>query len=191
MSQDQQPFRLQDLPAEIQLIIFEYVVMTDETLLINHPCDSSYDGFTDAYHADKKLWETGVRHPPKQPASTRTCRSIRYDTIPMFYKLNTFQAAYCFVVDLKIVCRWLQAMGPENRVMLRSFRFFDSNPDNDSIDDYADTRRLLHSAFGREMRGSIVSTYSDEGCSHAVTFSLEEDDPMDGLVRLFGDLEHW
>lgn len=170
-------------------MIFEYAVTFDEILLANCLCDSSYGGFTDVYHEDKRLWEDGVRRPPEQPALTRTCRRIRYDTIPMFYKFNTFQAGYCHVTDTKIVYQWLVAIGPENRTLMRCFRFFDENPDHDDYNNHVDRKRVLRGPVGREMCGTVISTYADDGCSHRVAFSVEEPDPMDGFVQLFRNAE--
>lgn len=103
----------------------------------------------------------------------------------MFYKLNNFQAGYCHETDTDIVYRWLRAMGPENRALMSFFRFFDANDAHDDYNEMKDLKAVQRGPVVREMGGMIDSIYAD-GCSHEVTFFLEEVDPMDGFGHLFG-----
>lgn len=103
----------------------------------------------------------------------------------MFYKLNTFEAGYCHETDKDIVYRWLRAIGPENRAMMKFFRFFDANEAHDEYNEKKDLKAILRSPVVREMGGVIESIYTD-ACSHQVTFLSEEVDPMDGFGQLFG-----
>ncbi|CZT15860.1 uncharacterized protein RCC_01697 [Ramularia collo-cygni] len=189
------PFRLSDLPTELQLIIFEYAVSTDENLLVNLPCASYYGTFPDDNCTVEEMLKVQALQSPQQPALTRTCQSIRSVTIPMFYKLNNFGSCYCYKDFMQLACGWLRAIGWKNRAMMKSFTFF-SNDDGMGgtypylyrlVDD-KDLKALLRSTACRDMGGMIVSTYSVGNCAHAVKFPLEEEDPMDGLELdlLFG-----
>jgi len=170
-STTQQTSRLLTLPTELQLQIFEYVVVQcDQPLHINCPCDSSYGGWTPAFMAAKKRWESGAQKAPQQPQLARVCRSIRALALPLFYSKNRFQAGYCHSTDLGLALRWLEAIGPANRALLRNFYFFDGNEDYDSMEP-ADLKRLLQNADLQSWASSIRPRPSHNSCRHDVVFA--------------------
>lgn len=64
------PFRLCDLPAELQLRIFELAVASEKKIRLT-----------------SRRLERGKGH---QPALSRVCRKIRFDVLKLFYSMNTF-----------------------------------------------------------------------------------------------------
>ncbi|KAF7197569.1 hypothetical protein HII31_01072 [Pseudocercospora fuligena] len=176
--------RLLSLPPEIQLIIWEFTVTSAEPLFINCACDSSYGGWTEEYYADRELWEKGERHPPWQPGLTRACASIRADALKMFYKLNTFQAGYCYECDLDIVIDWLKTIGAANREKIGKFIFFDANRKHDR-NMPKDLIKILRSEVVRVMGGRVESTYDGKGCKHVVRFGPHGDEDLMALEGLF------
>ena len=58
-----------------------------------------------------------------QPALTRTNRSIRNETLPIFYGANSFRTTLCYQPITKSVAalKWLVAIGREKRAMFRRF----------------------------------------------------------------------
>ena len=58
-----------------------------------------------------------------QPEITRTCRQIREEGLPIWYEMNFYLTATTSVHDANIIDkgrkRWLQAIGPINRSMLK------------------------------------------------------------------------
>jgi len=111
-----------DLPAELQLRIFEFVVTSDKPIEITpeRPVTNRH------------------RLPP---ALTRTCRIIRHDAIKLYYARNNFRANYCAPIkggksrsDQEILIRWLRSIGAEKRSLNRSLEIFDYLEDDN--DDY-------------------------------------------------------
>ncbi|KAK4495691.1 hypothetical protein PRZ48_012959 [Zasmidium cellare] len=180
-----QPSRLLSLPPELQLLIWEFTVISPTPLHLNCPCDSSYGGWTDEYYNDQSLWETGEREPPWQPALTRVCRSIRADALPIFYKHNLFQAGYCYETDTDMVVDWLKVIGEGNRNLMRGFYFWDANGRHDA-NCPKDLKRVVRSEVVRGMGGVVESEYLEGGCRHAVKFGVKgEDEELEGLEGLF------
>ncbi|KAI5360425.1 hypothetical protein Slin15195_G083490 [Septoria linicola] len=177
---------LDRLPDELLLIVWEYAVISPTPLHINCPCDSSFGGWNEAYYAEREAWEEGERSPPWQPSLTRVCRSIRADTLPMFYKYNDFRAGYCYECDTDIVMDWLRVIGKENRETMQAFFFWDENPEHDRYSPKC-LKKLRRSAAVRELGGHLESTYTAQACRHDVTFGEEAGYQLDGIVRLFED----
>lgn len=179
------PSRLLSLPAELQLAIWEFVVIQEEPLLLNCPCDSFYGGWSEEYYAEVDLWENGTKHPPWQPALTRVCSSIRADALPMWFKHNRFQAGYCWETNRGMTLDWLEIIGAENRKLIKHFYFHDANFEHDD-NSPSDLRKLKRSKVFREFGGVMQSTYDGECCRHDVLFCDKVvDEELEGLARLF------
>lgn len=180
----QQQSRLMQLPAELQLTIFEYVVIEHETLLINCGCDSSYRGDWDKWEEDRQLWASGQKQPPQQPGLTRTCKVIRSITLPMFYTRNVFRAHYCYETDFPLLIRWLTAIGLDNRMLLRDFalwdwnRFFDRQVPSNIL-------KAKRSDLCRGLKGKMETLEREQYCCHKVTFGDGEEEYYDLIPQLF------
>lgn len=166
------------LPTELQLDIYELVVIEDRPLLINCPCNSSYSygrGYK-AQREDEEKWTKGELKPPQQPALSRTCRFIRQLTLPIFYQENVFRASYCeaLVSDKGLLepIQWLRMIGPTNREMLRHFYFYDRNPSQDWKE--RPLKELKECEIFTEMGGNIEKLSSRYCCAHLVTFGRHE-----------------
>lgn len=158
------------IPVELQLSICELVVLEDQPLLLNCPCDSSYRKRRDVLRDDEKAWESGAAHPPMQPAIAQTCRDLRELVLPMFYKDNIFRACYCLRSrTIEAPIKWLRMMGADNRQMLRHLYFYDRNQRYD-IWSSEDLEKLRESAIFSEMGGKIENLSSKDCCAHLVTF---------------------
>jgi hypothetical protein len=181
----QAPSHLLSLPAELQLLIYEFAVTEQEVLLVNCGCDSSYsfEKIMYKYEPDKLLWSTGERHAPLQPVLTRTCRSIRLMSLPMFYELNTFKAHYCHGAVFSEVEDWLNAIGGDNRALLKNFFLFDRNPRQDyySPRDIKSAERILKNSFGARIKSAEAE---NGGCYYRVFFGECEVEGED-IAKLF------
>lgn len=62
--------------------------------------------------------------PARQPAITRTCRILRQELLPYYYKTRVQMTIYAGLVSdpESDVERWLQAIGHENRLSLRGLQ---------------------------------------------------------------------
>lgn len=181
-SQAQSP--LLQLPAELQLAIFEFAVREPEPLLLNCACDSSYYGDYERYEEDQDLWEEGKLGPPKQPALTQTCKLIRDITLPMFYKLNIFRAHYCYAADQAGAIEWLDCIGAKNRLVMRDICFIDMNPHFD-VSCPKDLKKLRRSKLVKELNGKLETLEDERCCFHRVTFRPVVEDQFDGMEELF------
>lgn len=162
------PSFLLNLPAELQLSIYELVIFESIPLLLNCACNSSYYANYEQMDRDEAAWESGEKHPPIQPALTKVCRQIRADAIKMFYKYNDFRAHYCYAVNRLVPIGWLERIGPENRSYLQRLHFYDGNPHYDMDDNEEDVRRFTTAV---EKMGASVKKVSDgDCCCHHVTF---------------------
>jgi hypothetical protein len=162
--------RLLELPVELQLSIYELAVPERELFLLNFPCNSSYRASYAVECEDRKAWESGAKHPPKQPAITQTCRFIRNETLAMFYKRNVFRACYCQTKEmLPPVVQWLTTIGPRNREMLKHLYFYDRNERQD-INFPRALQMLKDSEIFSEMGGTMESVCTIHFCAHWVTF---------------------
>lgn len=171
------PCYLLKLPTELQLDIYELVVVENKPLLTDFACNSSYRGYTRRRlgNEEERAWGWGDRKPPMQPALTRTCRFIRANALPLFYKKNVFRASYCHIYQERGISRtvtWLRMIGPQNREMLRHFYFYDRNEDQDTM--YSNSHELLQalkdSAVFTELGGKMETLSSKDCCAHLVTF---------------------
>ncbi|KAK4980269.1 hypothetical protein LTR42_000576 [Elasticomyces elasticus] len=114
--------RLLELPVELQLDIYELVVISQKAIKFT---DVNCDGFGDdrclGYHADRQS-----RRELVQPEISKTCRSLRNMVLPVYYKRNVFEFCYCrpenedFIHGAK---HWLDNIGGSNRALLANFRY--------------------------------------------------------------------
>ena len=163
---------LLELPLELQLLIYRLAVTAQDVLVLNVPCNSSYRGRHKQMRVDEKAWEQRKVRPPPQPAITKTCRSIRTETLPLFYSLNVFRARYCDLFGTKPlpdVVQWLQQIGLENRETLKQLYFYDRNETQDA--NYPEQLlKLKTSVIFTEMNGTSECVSDANGCAHRVTF---------------------
>lgn len=165
--------RLLELPVELQLAIYELVVVQTGPLLLNCACNSSYRNCRSQMLKDEQAWDTGKRHPPLQPALTQTCRKIRELALPLFYSENVFRASYCDPYGrppmLPPVIRWLRLIGKENRETLRHLYFYDRNRSQDR--NKPQRLHALHmSEIFTEMNGKSEALWNNSCCAHLVSF---------------------
>lgn len=87
-----------DLPAELRILIFEYVLAPASDTVIRIRRHQS--------RSDE----------PCQPAITRTCRQLRQDSLPVFYALSNFKIVilYALPPNFTVPKNWLRAIGAEN-----------------------------------------------------------------------------
>lgn len=171
---ESQPCFLLDLPFELQLPIYEMVVIAESPLLINYHCNSSYRGRYDEMKQDEQKWKSGELHPPTQPALSQTCRFIRQATLPIFYKENVFRASYCHPkTKLPGLVRWLRVIGRENREMLRHWYLYDRNRSYDRWEK-KDLVAVKESEICTEMDGRVETFSNENCCAHLVTFGNHE-----------------
>ncbi|KAF2193031.1 hypothetical protein K469DRAFT_508013, partial [Zopfia rhizophila CBS 207.26] len=156
------------LPLELQLSIYELVIIQDGPLLLNCPCNSSYRGRYKQMQQDEEAWVMGEEHPPLQPALSRTCRLTRRVTLPIFYKENIFRASYCYQGGI-LPIKWLHMIGKENREMLRHLYFYDRNQDHDQ-NNPRDLKAVKACEIFTEMGGRLETFSNQHGCAHLVTF---------------------
>lgn len=109
------PSRLLDLPTELQLEIFQLVVIQPKALSLNlkfHHCVVPHD--------------QGSRSCPRctphsrcfPPALARVSRSTRHDALKMFYSQNKFKVSLRDI-DTVGLTKWLEHVGPEYRCLVR------------------------------------------------------------------------
>jgi hypothetical protein len=170
-----QPCYLLKLPTELQLDIYELVVVEDQPLLVNCPCNSSYRGRWEEGQTEEQRWEKGEIRPPQQPALTRTCRAVRENALPIFYKENIFRASYCnaTVSDLSAPIQWFRMIGQSNREMLRHFYFYDRNERQDH-NRKSSLQRLKDCEVFGVLGGNMETLSSVYCCAHLVTFGERE-----------------
>ncbi|KAK4547658.1 hypothetical protein LTR36_000615 [Oleoguttula mirabilis] len=124
--------RLLELPPELQLIIFELLVVHTEPIRISFPCWGEYEKVGRSYRQDRALeaaakrrWDGGDDQLSLQPALSRVCKYIRATTLPIYYQLNTFESTYCETKKETRFFDWLAAIGPRNRLLLREVYIWD------------------------------------------------------------------
>ncbi|KAK5685860.1 hypothetical protein LTS10_001973 [Elasticomyces elasticus] len=98
-----QRFPLFSLPAEIWLRIAEFAVLETKTINVTR--------------ATRMLDQEAL---VRQPALTRTCRLLRTEALPMFYRNNSFEARH--FCEHACPRQWLVAIGIENLRRMRTFR---------------------------------------------------------------------
>ncbi|KAK5702889.1 hypothetical protein LTR97_003835 [Elasticomyces elasticus] len=87
--------RLLELPEELQLGIYELVVVSDKTIRLNR---IDCHGYGDNMHRGPDAYPEimpQLRRERMQPAITRACRKTRNISLPAYYKRNAFQACCC------------------------------------------------------------------------------------------------
>lgn len=186
----QQKSQLLQLPVELQLAILEYAIIEHEPLLVNCPCDSSYESDTE-YLEDQGRWKIGEKQPPQQPGIARTCGNLRSLALPIFYQHNAFRAHYCRETDVDGAIGWLERIGSQNRCLLRDFCFWDMNW---SYDEQApkDLWKLKRSEVVRRMCGRIeTKTLHGYYCLHQVVFGEKrppgDEDVLEAMEPLFAN----
>ncbi|KAF2268816.1 hypothetical protein CC78DRAFT_540644 [Lojkania enalia] len=164
-----------NLPMELQLAIYEMVVIENKVLLLNCPCNSSFRNRWKERVIEEEMWEDGTIRPPEQPALTRTCRLIRLASLPIFYKQNIFRAHYCqsTVTDLNFLIRWLRTIGKENRELLRQMYFYDRNESQD-LQSSKMLEKLKNCEIFSEMGGTMETLSSQYCCAHLIKFGKWE-----------------
>lgn len=149
------------IPAELTLTILEYAVLEPEPVLINLRCESSYGDDESLYISDMEAWAEGYdRHPPGQPLMTSTCSRIRDIALPIFYKVNSFQAYYCDHTTRLFPCtpeEWLRRISEANRRMIRDLCFIKCD-----LDLREDFLRFRRSGIFKDM-GGVMETMSGSG----------------------------
>lgn len=97
-------FRLFDLPPELWLRIIEYAVMK--------ACPINPTKARNAKHQT---------HIVKQPSITRTCRLLRHESLPAFYRNNKFEVYHWG----RVACirDWLVAIRPANLQAMKTLTF--------------------------------------------------------------------
>lgn len=98
-------FRLLDLPDELVLRVLEFAVVTSSN---SKPIRISQY---------RKYNLEAV-----QPAITRTCRSLRKEGTPMFYKQNIFFVDSLSHEELRKSCMWLTAIGSKNCALVNQIQ---------------------------------------------------------------------
>ena len=184
-SQQQSP--LLQLPMELQLAIYEYAVIENESLYVNCGCDSSYASIA-AWNEDQALWEDGRKHPPVQPGLTRTCQLVRALSLPIYYQRNAFRAHYCYEADLSMAIKWLKSIGQANRELMPDLAMLDVNPSFD-FRVPNDIKKVGRSAIVREMGGRMQTEDRNprDCCMHRVVFGLSDDEYYESVATLFRD----
>lgn len=120
------PSRLLDLPPELQLIIYEYVltypswisVLLRDCQIRGYCEDKKAHGFRHCH--ERRRWRTHL-------ALTRVNRYLRNTTLKMYYQRNVFRVDLEYSSGLgdradKFV-RWLRLVGPEYRPLICVFVF--------------------------------------------------------------------
>lgn len=97
------------LPPELRNRIYNLVLVQNGTISVHLP------------KPDISRLEKVV----KQPALLKVCKTVREEALPVFYGANRFTVNHLFYREvpreLEVVERWLGAIGPEKRAMLRQF----------------------------------------------------------------------
>ena len=102
-------FRFLDLPAEIRNEMYELALTYDE--------DST--NFTVHDRGDFAGYSNAVKGACKQPALTRVSRTVRRETLPIFYGENIFKVNVIGLPShLSLILLWLNSMEAPHRKML-------------------------------------------------------------------------
>ena len=115
-----------DLPAEIRNRIYEYALVTDRTIFTYTYFDLPRP-LANLFMEDlEELSQTLA-----QPALTRTCQSVRAETLPISYGANRSSGFLENVRNYRRHCfeqtmAWLEIIGPVNRELLRRFQAYSS-----------------------------------------------------------------
>ena len=177
---------------ELQLYIYELAVVEDTDLSCTCIWDSTWFGRQQAFLNAREVWDTGEKGPPQQPGLTRTCRTIRAEALPLFYRQNVFRAGYFRVRDVRVTSAWLRAMGPANRSLLRHFYFMKETPFQDTLHPRY-LKRLKRSPIVRDLSGMIESIRVNLVIWHHVTFGMGgmNESTYEGLALLFDGSSAW
>ena len=127
-----------DLPRELRDWIWELVLIKPNPIgLFSTPLpelsadddlmeSSVVDDLMKLEPANNKLF--GLHPSMKDPALTRTCRSIRSETLSIFYSMNTFEFTRLCNASSSIACfRFLRHLAPLKRLLLKNVQWGDSD----------------------------------------------------------------
>lgn len=107
MPQSANRCRLLELPAELQLYIYELAVVEAE------PINFIMDGST----YDERLRELRSQ---THPALAQTCRAIRPEALSIFYQRNVFNTSCYHYRTGDGICNWLRVIGQDRRKQLKA-----------------------------------------------------------------------
>ncbi|EMD00060.1 hypothetical protein BAUCODRAFT_21723 [Baudoinia panamericana UAMH 10762] len=102
-------FRLFDLPPELWLRICEVAVISPVPVNVT-----------------RVPFQQQQAQRVQQPAITRTCRLLRQEALPMFYKNNTFEAWH-FCQPWTCPRQWLLAIGRGNLLQMGRLKIYTQN----------------------------------------------------------------
>ncbi|TKA82495.1 hypothetical protein B0A55_01249 [Friedmanniomyces simplex] len=152
-----------ELPVELQLHIYELVIVRSKAIKIHHPRCYGFEGGDRG--GDPKLpAKSGFikRHDrrKRQPPLSRTCRSIRDLALPVYYGCNIFETCCCRIWDVDEgfgpVRGWLLKIGPANRKLLKELYVHDDagGGEVNAEQDVAKIARL----HGLGARGTVMTS---------------------------------
>ena len=113
------PFRLLDLPTELQLAIFNLAIVKPKALRMNLSWPHAHCVLVVFRHHEYPIcpWcrSNRVCFPP---ALARVSRSIRHDALKIFYGQNRFEISLSRI-DSVALAKWLGNVGTEYRPLVR------------------------------------------------------------------------
>jgi hypothetical protein len=136
---------LLDLPPELWGRICHLAIVSSEPidLIPLKDNDKGDEGPNRFLVIDQKVAE--------QPPLTHTCRTIRSECLPLFYKHNTFVAMSKYrTKSRKSITNWLHAIGPKSRQAIEGQLFVQSHWLYEGRGDY--DRPYVESGVHRSMR---------------------------------------
>ncbi|KAK3660788.1 hypothetical protein LTR56_000546 [Elasticomyces elasticus] len=164
--------RLLELPEELQLQIYELVVIAKAPIRISHlRCVGCLRAHNFEENMDASLAPFFSER--KQPALSRTCRTIRNIVLPIYYKRNSFRVCLFCNNRHRIASRtWLLSMGGANRALLKGFEVYQEVGYGDRHD--TDPIVILTQGMqGLKVQGSgLDSTLASKACHRwQITFA--------------------
>ena len=99
-------FRLFDLPTELWLRVCFYAILKPTR-------------FLDITRARYMVNQCAM---VRQPAITKTCRLLRHELLPLYYRHHEFEAKH--LSGVACIRNWFAAIGPENCKAMRIFTFY-------------------------------------------------------------------
>ena len=128
--QNLKPFRLLDLPAELQLRIIEFAVVKDSPVCINLGAHAHTLVQDPTEKEPQDSWAVVQKQGQHLlPSLCQVSKGIRADAVKMYYQKNNFIVAYCGSgVDeaLDRMRKWLSSLGPTRRGLLRELQAVDA-----------------------------------------------------------------
>ncbi|KAK1076264.1 hypothetical protein LTR33_009099 [Friedmanniomyces endolithicus] len=142
--------RLLELPAELQIHIYELASVCKGTIRLRNPVCVGYGGGDQSVIA---VMEPGrlptLGHCKDGLRLSQTCRSVREIAMPIYDARNTFETCCCWVRDredgLKPLRKWLSEIGPSTRRLLKKLHVHDNG-------DYMAGYTELHASVSAGLR---------------------------------------